>query len=350
MPIGPLDAQDAQDAQDSNDAQSALLTGRYGSGPAYLGIGISPYRVADDETAVVEDRWWPGNQWPPTNPVVRTGAGNGVPVRLHQIYKTFQSAPYNHWSPENESIVILSEFVRSTSWHTFALPNPPVGNGLQDELTELVGLIGYRAGVLHEALQQRRTVIGYFQHIVPFSYISHPWTLRLLHAALRIGQFVAMHHKAVFNRPRPSQLAPALLPPIAVPQHPAYPSGHATEAYLIAHCLNAVMVDTAGDPLLEKLHPASTSAPGGMVRNAAFEMADRIARNREVLGVHYPSDSAAGRELASDTFARMLTCPSVQTLEDGAGTGAGAELVIAQPRDRGLLQLAGDEWAGWKIA
>ena len=39
-------------------------------------------------------------------------------------------------------------------------------------------------------------------------------------------------------------------------------------------------------------------------------MADRIARNREVLGLHYPSDSVAGKTLADQTFALMSGLPT----------------------------------------
>ena len=48
-----------------------------------------------------------------------------------------------------------------------------------------------------------------------------------------------MHYKWVTNpnRPRPSQLCPALLPPIDPPGHASYPSGHATETTLVYHIL-----------------------------------------------------------------------------------------------------------------
>ena len=71
--------------------------------------------------------------------------------------------------------------------------------------------------------------------------------------AMQIAQFQAIWHKAYWNRPRPSQLYPVLLPPIAVPAHAAYPSGHATEAHLLAMVLEEILphevqdADPAGD-------------------------------------------------------------------------------------------------------
>jgi hypothetical protein len=40
-------------------------------------------------------------------------------------------------------------------------------------------------------------------------------------------------------------------------------------------------------------------------------LAERVSRNREVLGLHYPSDSAAGRLLAAYSLYLLLQCPTV---------------------------------------
>jgi hypothetical protein len=47
-------------------------------------------------------------------------------------------------------------------------------------------------------------------------------------------------------------------------------------------------------------------------------MAERISRNREVLGLHYPSDSAAGKLLADQTYLLLKSRPIVQTIIDWA--------------------------------
>ncbi len=70
------------------------------------------------------------------------------------------------------------------------------------------------------------------------------------------------------------------MPPIEVPAHASFPSGHATEAHLIALLLREA---------LPAAHPAQALLPA---------LAHRIAINREVLGVHYRSDSHAAQVLA----------------------------------------------------
>jgi hypothetical protein len=73
-----------------------------------------------------------------------------------------------------------------------------------------------------------------------------------------------------------------LLPPVPVPGHASYPSGHSTQAHLIAHCAGLVL-PTAVQTVLQTNLGA---------------LADRIGRNREIAGLHYPTDTAAGVTLA----------------------------------------------------
>ncbi|WP_439579026.1 phosphatase PAP2 family protein [Elioraea sp.] len=182
------------------------------------------------------------------------------------------------------------------------------------------------AVVLAEALAQRNGIIGYFRGIVTFNAASYPATHALCAVALHIAHFCVMYYKARFRRPRPSELLPHRLPPIEVPGHAACPSGHATQAWLIAHTLKSV-IRTQSDP------PAQ---PGWA--DLAFDaMAERIARNREVLGLHYPSDTAAGRTLAERIWPTLKACPSIHApdgTEGGLFDGAG-----------GLLAKAKAEWA-----
>ncbi len=95
-----------------------------------------------------------------------------------------------------------------------------------------------------EITAQNNAVLQYFQGILGFGMRSHPATSYLAIAAARIASFAVMHYKERFNRMRPSSVMPGLLPPLTVPGHAAYPSGHSTQAYLIAMCLEVVMPQT----------------------------------------------------------------------------------------------------------
>lgn len=102
--------------------------------------------------------------------------------------------------------------------------------------------------------------------------------------------FVLKKH---FNRGRPHRCCPSLDSMFPqghsyYPGHPAYPSGHATQAFALAY-VYATMFPTLSQDLIHA--------------------AQGVALRREIAGLHYPSDSLAGQLLAS-----MLVD---QWLEDG---------------------------------
>jgi len=86
-------------------------------------------------------------------------------------------------------------------------------------------------------------------------------------------------YKERFDRVRPSFLDPDIKPSVGIPGHPSYPSGHASHTFLIA-------------TIASELDPEN--------KESYFESAFRIGRNREIAGVHYKSDSDAGRLLAEE--------------------------------------------------
>jgi membrane-associated phospholipid phosphatase len=185
-----------------------------------------------------------------------------------------------------------------------------------------------------EATAERNVFQVYWHGLLMSSVLSHPYTNDLMHIAIRVGEFQAMHYKLhpgidaggnpIPNRPRPSQLSPALMPPIAVPGHASYPSGHSTQSHLLSGLLAQVMPAsvTAALPALPGAPaPLPLPAPPPPVAGAPpfipwigsllDRLAERVTRNREVLGLHYPSDSAAGRLLAAYTLFLLLQCQSV---------------------------------------
>ena len=84
---------------------------------------------------------------------------------------------------------------------------------------------------------------------------------------------------------RPDQLDARLMPMIPTPGHGSFPSAHAPEAYAVLTVLEALV--TAWDSL----------ADGEQRIKALRGLAERIAVNRTVAGVHYPIDSWAGAAL-----------------------------------------------------
>ena len=133
------------------------------------------------------------------------------------------------------------------TWNAIPLPPyPAVGTPQFDaEIDELVQLIDYRPGVMTEPLMQRNDLLKYWCGILLFGASSHPYTYDLMEIAFRVAQFQVMHYKRAANggkgRPRASEICPALMPPIEVPGHASFPSGHATESLLISLCLAQVM-------------------------------------------------------------------------------------------------------------
>lgn len=94
--------------------------------------------------------------------------------------------------------------------------------------------------------------------------------------------------KKHFARPRPSRENAEIVPVLGNAGGESYPSGHATFGYT-AGILLAMMVPEKAPEL--------------------FERAARYGRNRNVGGVHYPTDIEAGRTAASVVVALALRNP-----------------------------------------
>ena len=152
---------------------------------------------------------------------------------------------------------------------------------------------------------------SYFIQLLDIKPGSYPKTMRLMALASLVATFTVLHFKAgtalYKPRPRPSHICPALLPAVAVPGHPSYPSGHATESQLIALVLQDVL----------EIKPLPGAPPDA--RGAALDaLAWRIGRNREIAGVHYPSDGVAGRELARSIMPYLTVIADYLSVIDDA--------------------------------
>lgn len=105
-----------------------------------------------------------------------------------------------------------------------------------------------------------------------------------------VGFFI-LREKMRYARARPTQLSPELSLVIDLPPHPAYPSGHAGQSYAVALILSAL------DPENESKYK---------------QFAENIGQRREIAGVHYPSDSDAGRKIADQIISKLMTVKEFQ--------------------------------------
>jgi hypothetical protein len=193
----------------------------------------------------------------------------------------------SNWATEWEAWCTLADFAQ-TDWRNIlanAVP-PPAAPTDEERQSLLSAALEERADALGEIAAQQSEFISYYLAVMGSTTSARRASMLVFHIANLAGTLAVMHFKKKYDRVRPSQLWPGLLPPLTVPGHASYPSGHATQAHLFAKCAVAMM-------------PAAERDSIKVVLEA---LAERIARNREIAGLHYPSDSTAGKSLAEGVF------------------------------------------------
>jgi hypothetical protein len=186
--------------------------------------------------------------------------------------------PRRAWDPNLYAQTVLAEFGASGWMETITIDPPPSDIGaIGEDVAELLRKAELRNARAPEILAQANDASAYWADMLMATSASRPATWDLITACATVGQLVAMHFKLMFSRPRPVQIYPALMPPILTPAHPSYPNAHALQSWIITKALVTVV-------------PALT---------VQLELlAQRIAENREVAGLHYPSDTRASFALA----------------------------------------------------
>jgi hypothetical protein len=200
------------------------------------------------------------------------------------------------WTTYWWSWAVMTQFA-NLNWQALksGLPGPPNQGVTTTELQNLARLARLqRSDALGEILAQNNETISYFCDLLAITPVSHPATHRVIAAMSLISTFVVIDAKNYFQRPRPVQLMPMLLPPV-VAGHPSYPSGHSTQSHLIVNYLENKVI---------------LGAPYAELRGAARRLARRIAHNREIAGLHYKTDSVDGETLATDIY-NLLAADSV---------------------------------------
>lgn len=122
-----------------------------------------------------------------------------------------------------------------------------------------------------------------------FSQQRLPKTTDLLARVVHDAMIHMVELKLQYARPRPHHLEPRLRAADERIPHGSFPSGHSFASHVNAEVL----------ALLAPQH-----------RDALAQSAREMAWSRELLGVHYPSDSEAGRILAKDFVQFLLESPA----------------------------------------
>jgi hypothetical protein len=214
----------------------------------------------------------------------------------------------------------------------------PAGwNKIRAEIEQLVVLQeDDRANYLAEIDGQADALADYMLAFVGANRARYPWTVELVSCGLAIGNIAYMRWKSVFRRVRPSVLCPGLTPPFGPPGHPAFPSGHSTLGHLIALFLLEIpelaqrhgvftAVGGPGAQVQLPLPPGGGGAPANALTGTnalpspLLWLGDRLAKNRERLGVHYASDSSGGRHLAAGLWRaivhdKTIDCPTLHSV------------------------------------
>jgi hypothetical protein len=223
-------------------------------------------------------------------PFISTNGQGDVPVRDNRT--DIARFPLRNWTAEWYAWLVISQYVQARDdagkgWLDFQLKHWTdwgYQGGLQGEIDDLcTAAQDERADALGEIVDQSDEFASYFMNLLTSQPGAYPATAKLLTIAMQVGTLTVMYYKRQFSRPRPTQLCPALLPPLVVPGHASYPSGHSTQAHLIAHVIDDILSGLPQhDPVMADVRV----------------LADRIARNREIAGFHYPTDTMAGVQLA----------------------------------------------------
>ena len=122
---------------------------------------------------------------------------------------------------------------------------------------------------------------------------TYPLTREFIMKTFPDVSYFILREKKKFQRARPTQLDEKLTTVLPIPKHASYPSGHSGQAFWGAY-------------VLAKLDPANKSK--------YYDYAYNIAQNREIAGVHYPSDSLAGQLMSPQLFDMFMEIPELKDL------------------------------------
>lgn len=164
--------------------------------------------------------------------------------------------------------------------HDYKLPKCPI-----DNIQESLFVFEYKElrnnkNIIQINFENNNFIKG-FINIIGLSEINDAQEILNIYKLNQDASHIILILKSNFNRVRPHVYRSNIDPIIPVPENSSYPGGHATQAYLTALYLS-------------KKYPAFSEQ--------VFQYAYQVGINREIAGLHYPSDTAAGYLLAKKIF------------------------------------------------
>jgi len=176
------------------------------------------------------------------------GAHHGDPVPFYRVFR-----------PDIETFEAQLKFMRNY------LDQRP------DRTAEIVSQLGFPT--------------PYFMMILGLQASPNRYTLELIGITQVLAAHTAMVVKHHLACRRPDKLGAKVMPFIPTPAHASFPSAHSTEAFAVAELLKGLIYNVDHYADLRKR------------RLLLNKVAERIAVNRTVAGLHYPIDTWAGAVL-----------------------------------------------------
>jgi membrane-associated phospholipid phosphatase len=201
--------------------------------------------------------------------------------------------PAETWGVPERSLVTAETQLLASSWRTRLSIAVPNDQSMCQELRALRALAALRPERQAAITRQQLDLDEDYQAVLGIRYAERPAVAALIHAVAIDVAIVVMRLKADHARGRPWQVDPQLGTAIERPAHPSYPSGHAAQAFAISAALRRVV-------------PHCQRRLSDLAASAAF--------NREVAGVHFRSDTTAGRDVARQIIRLMTAAPKFQDL------------------------------------
>lgn len=177
------------------------------------------------------------------------------------------------------------------------LPPPPADDSLAG-LADLDTLLLLQKDRTPEQVERARRVSGQSLYSFGAPALGEWFTAQNLPRTGLIFEEISRESRAIVDlakraahRPRPYVRDPRIVPSSPKPANDSYPSGHAADAAVWATILTAAFPDRAA-ALEDQLH--------------------EVMWGRELGGVHFPTDTEAGRVMGVAIARRMLATPAMK--------------------------------------